>query len=69
MGLRLDTMKLQQIDRQQNDMENNDRINVREPTVKNEQKIACESHHAKIYDRVHAKARQNGGGSSEAKQI
>jgi hypothetical protein len=41
-------MKLPHIDRQQNDMENNDGINVREQTVKNEQDIACESCHAKV---------------------
>jgi hypothetical protein len=41
-------MKLLQIDRQQNDMENNHRINVRQKTVDNEKNIACESYQTKM---------------------
>ena len=48
LDFRLDAMKLPQIDRQQNDMQNNNRIDVREKTVENEQNIACESCHAKM---------------------
>jgi hypothetical protein len=62
-------MKFPQIDRQQNDVEKNDRIDVREETVENEQNIADESCHTKMPDRVHAKVGQNGGCSGEAEQI
>ena len=48
LDFRLDAMKLPQIDRQQNDMQNNNRIDVREKTVENEQNIATESYHAKM---------------------
>jgi hypothetical protein len=62
-------MKLLQIDGHQNDMENNDRINVREKTVKDEQNIARESCDTKMPDGIHAKPRQNGGGSRKTKQV
>jgi hypothetical protein len=41
-------MKLLQINRQQNNMQNNDGINVRKNTVNNEKNIACESCHTKM---------------------
>jgi hypothetical protein len=62
-------MKLLQIDRHQDEMENNDRIDVRENTIKDEQDVACESCHSKIPDRVHAKSHQDGGRSRKTKQV
>jgi hypothetical protein len=65
IGFRLDPVKLLQIDRHQDEMENNDRIDVREKTIKDEQDIACERCDTKVPDRVHAKSRQDGGCSHE----
>jgi len=50
-------------------MENDDRIYVREQTVQDEQNIACESGHAQIPNRVHAKACQNGSCSRKTEQV
>jgi hypothetical protein len=62
-------VKLLQIDGHQNEVENDDRIYVREKAIQDEQDIACESCHAKIPNRVHAKARQNGSCSRKTKQV
>jgi hypothetical protein len=43
-------MKLLQVDGHQNDMENDDRINVREKTVDNEKDIAGEGRQTKMPD-------------------
>jgi hypothetical protein len=48
IDFRLDPMKLLQIDGQQNDMENNHRINVRQKTIDNKKNIACESYHTEM---------------------
>jgi hypothetical protein len=69
IGLRPDLTKLPQMDRRQDEMENNDRIDVRENTIKDEQDVACERCDSKMPDRVHAKSRQDGGGSCKTKQV
>lgn len=66
---RPDPVQLLQIDRQQDNVENNHRIDVREDTVENEQNVACERCKTKMQDRVHRKSRENGGGSRKAEQV
>jgi hypothetical protein len=69
ISFRLDLMELLQINRRQDEVENNDRIDVRGKTIKDEQEVAYESRHAKMPDRIHAKSRQDSGRSGKTKQV
>jgi hypothetical protein len=50
-------------------MVNNDRINVREKTIKDEQNIPCESSRTKMPNGIHIKPCQDRGRSHEAKEV
>jgi hypothetical protein len=54
------SMKLDQVDRKQRDVEKEDRINMSEHAVDDEQHVACDRHRSKRGDGGHAEACKHG---------